>query len=99
MYNNIKKIRSSGILEHLITQLRQPLAIFIFGSYAKSENTRKSDIDLFIITNTKQPIDTQHFEKKLHAPIQLFVHTPAEVEQLKQKNPHLINNVLNGIRL
>lgn len=98
-YENIRLIRESRLLEHLIIKLQYPLAIFLFGSYAKAENRIGSDIDLFIITRTKKKIDTKIYEKKLNAPIQLFIYTPKEVHKLKKTNPHLLNNILNGVRL
>lgn len=92
---NIRRIRESGLLEHLESQLH-PLAIFLFGSHAKAENQKGSDIDLFVLARTKKAIDTERFAKFLKAPVQLFMHAP---EELKGINPHLLNNIINGIRL
>lgn len=97
--NNITRIRSSGLIEELMSKLQQPLAIYLFGSYAKAENRKGSDIDLFIITRAKKQINLEKHEKQLGASIQLFVHTPEEIERIKLKNPNLLNNVLNGIKL
>ena len=96
---NIQHIRNSGVIEHLKSQLQQPLAIFLFGSFAKAENRKGSDIDLFVITRNKKKIDLANYEKRLNAPIQLFIHTPEEVEKMKTTEKNLLNNILNGIRL
>ncbi len=96
---SIQKIRASGILTYLDGALGIPIAVFLFGSYAKAENRPGSDIDLFVMTRTKRQIDVSAFEKKLKAPIQLFVHTPEEIDTLKTKNPHLLNNMINGVKL
>ncbi|MBI4163447.1 MAG: nucleotidyltransferase domain-containing protein, partial [Candidatus Aenigmarchaeota archaeon] len=49
VYYNIKKIRSSGLIGFIEKELNYPEAIILFGSYSKGENTKKSDIDLFIL--------------------------------------------------
>ncbi len=95
---NLENIVRSGILEFLNEQLAFP-TIILFGSYAKAENHEKSDLDLFIIAETKKKLDLSAFERKLSTEIQLFVHTPTEFNQLKKKSPELINNVINGYKL
>ncbi len=97
-YFNIKKIYSSGLIDFLNEKLDYP-AIILFGSYAKAENHKGSDIDLFIVTSTKKRIDLSNYEKKLGAEIQLFVHTRKEFKKLIKTNPELINNVINGYKL
>ena len=98
-YDTIQRIRNSGLLAYLQSELQQPEAIFLFGSYAKAENTSQSDIDIFIVSRAKKKIHLEAYEKKLHAPIQLFIHAPEEIKEIKKTNPHLLNNVLNGVRL
>ncbi len=96
-FYNISKIKDSGLIDFLVREFHEP-TIFLFGSYAKAENSKKSDIDLFVISNTKKSVNLADFEKKL-SPIQLMVHDPSEIHKLMKTNPHLLNNVLNGIRL
>ncbi len=97
-YMNVKNLYESGLIDFLNEQYAYP-AIILFGSYAKAENTKKSDIDLFIITDVKQKADISSFYAKLDAEIQTFVHTKQEFQKLKKTNPELINNVLNGVKL
>ncbi|MBU2560726.1 MAG: nucleotidyltransferase domain-containing protein [Nanoarchaeota archaeon] len=92
---NIEKIHKSGIIKHLEEQLSYP-AIILFGSYAKAENHKSSDIDLFIVTEAKKEPDLAAFERRLGAPIQLFIHNKKELKRLVNTNPELMNNVLNG---
>lgn len=99
LFLNIKQIRDSGLIEFLQIELRQPTAIFLFGSYAKAENHKDSDIDLFVLTRTKRDLDVFAFEKKLDAKIQLFVFTSEDIVTLKKRNPHLLNNIINGFKL
>lgn len=99
LYRNIRRIRLSGLIGFLEKELQHPLAIFLFGSYAKAENRKGSDLDIFVLSNKKKQLNIEQYEKSIGAPIQLFVHSPQEVVLLKNKNPNLLNNIANGVRL
>ncbi|MBI4021282.1 MAG: nucleotidyltransferase domain-containing protein [Candidatus Aenigmarchaeota archaeon] len=99
IYRNIRRIRASGLLQHLEDALNYPEAVILFGSYAKGENAARSDIDLFILSESGKRLDLDAFERKLGASIQVFMHTRQELEILKVKNKELLNNILNGIVL
>ena len=99
LFHNIRKIKESGLLDYLNEELNHPPTIILFGSFAKSENIKKSDIDLFIITSTKKEINLKEFEKKLGHEIQLFLHSTKEIEEMKQKKEPLLNSIINGIVL
>ena len=74
LFHNLEKIRKSHIIEFL-TQIYNPEAIVLFGSFAKSENISTSDIDLVLITPVKKEINLEKYEKILQHKIQLFVHS------------------------
>ena len=99
VYRNIQNIRNSGLVRHIEEELGYPEAVILFGSYAKGENTMRSDVDLFILSEEKKKLELSSFERKLQAPIQLFIHTRREVEDMKTRNKELLNNILNGILL
>ena len=91
---NVKMLYESGLIEYLINELSNPI-IIVFGSYSKGDDNENSDIDLYIQTPSKKEIKLGRFEKLLKRKIQLFIHS-----NLKQiKNPHLMNNIINGIPL
>ena len=91
---NIKKIYASELIEYLRQELSNP-SIVLFGSFAKGEDTEESDIDLYVETPSKKKIILEKFEKLLKRKIQVFHH-----KNLKEfSNPHLANNILNGITL
>ena len=98
-FYNIKTIKKSGLIDYFNKELHFPEAIILFGSYAKAENDKNSDIDLFIISNTKKELNLEKFRKILQREIQIFLHTPKEFIDLQKESKHLINNVLNGIIL
>ena len=95
---NLELIKSSGLVGFLVEEF-EPEAVILFGSFAKAENNKKSDIDLLIVSGRKKEINLDKFEEKLGHKIQLFVHSKAEIEKVKEKNPELVNNWINGIKL
>ena len=58
---NIINLKESGIIEELENKLT-PDAIIVFGSYAKGEDTEKSDVDIFLAAKEKN-IDLKKYEK------------------------------------
>ncbi len=97
---NIIYIIKSELVEHINEELNFPEAIILFGSFAKAENIKgESDVDLFILSESKKQLDLKKYEKYLNAEIQTFVKTKKEFEIMKKKNKDLINNIINGIRL
>ena len=51
----IKRLYSSGLVDEI--KKTHPEAIVLFGSVARGEFTEKSDIDLFVITESKSRIN------------------------------------------
>ncbi|MBS3065772.1 nucleotidyltransferase domain-containing protein [Candidatus Pacearchaeota archaeon] len=91
---NISQLYKSGLIEYIKVELSNP-AIVVFGSFAKGEDTEESDIDLYIETPSKKQLALERFEKLLKRKIQIFQH-----KNLKNiSNPHLANNIINGITL
>ena len=65
--------------------------IILFGSLSKVENTKDSDIDLFVDIPRKN-IDLKNIEKKLNRKVELHFR-----ESLK--NPNLKKNIESGLRI
>lgn len=91
-YFYINKLYESGLVDYLIAEQR-PSAIILFGSFAKGEYVKESDIDIFVESTKKAP-GVQKFEKKLEHEIQLFV--KADINELPDE---LLNNIINGKKL
>ena len=96
-YKNKKKIYAletfyeTGFLKHLETL--QAKTIVIFGSFARADWHTKSDIDIFIIGNDDN-LEKGKYENILKRDIQLF--TFKNSKEIKNINPNLINNIVNG---
>lgn len=95
-YYALQKIKSSGLLDHLISTFQQPYAIYLFGSYAKAEFTLTSDIDIFVLSAVNKEPELKSFEKKLGTTIQVISCSQEDVRALAKKNPDLLNNIVNG---
>lgn len=95
VFYNIRKIKDSKLLEELNRFYLKPTIVF-FGSGAFGLDTKESDFDLLIISEKNQEFpESKKFEEKINRKIQIFL----VKNTTDLKNPHLINNVLNGITL
>lgn len=98
LFYNLEKLRKSNLIEQLETDYDYP-TIILFGSYSTATDDKNSDIDLFILTEIKKEKDYSSFETKLNRKISTHLYTKEKFNLLKNKNPELINNILNGITL
>ncbi len=96
---NLSSLYRSGLIDYLEKEFNHPTAIILFGSFAKAENTNKSDVDILIITPSKKDINLKDFEKKIGNPIQLHLYSDKDIDFMKIKNIELLNNFINGIIL
>jgi predicted nucleotidyltransferase len=91
---NLYSLYSSGLINDLTEFYNTPECIVLFGSYAKGEDTGKSDIDIAIVTDTEKMPDLQNYEKKLNREISIHL-----IGNLKKADASFINSLANGIVL
>ncbi len=91
--HNLLKIYESGMVDFLSDFYETPDAIIIFGSFAKGEDTEKSDIDIAVVSSIKKQCDLSKYEKKLGKAISLHV------VRLKELEKEFVLNLANGIVL
>lgn len=96
IFYNIEKLQKSGLIEYLQEQLNFPEAVILYGSFAKGENIKKSDIDILAVSILKKEVNLERFEKILSHKIHLFIHSKNEIEKMKEKNKELLNSFING---
>ena len=89
--DSLERIFESGLIEAL--ESLNPTCIILFGSFAKAEYDKNSDIDIFMQTN-KQDIDLTNFEKKLKHKINILFEP--DINKLSRE---LLNNIINGVKL
>ena len=95
---NKNKIIESGLLKFLVQKFNIPV-IIVFGSYARGEDNKNSDIDFFILSEIKTNVTLDKYEKLLKRRIQVHNFNKKQFNELKKKNPELINSIINGIVL
>ena len=98
IYHSKKKLYSlnqlyeSGLINYLMSLSDVKTAI-IFGSIAKGDWYKDSDIDIFIFGNPKK-IEKHKFELKLKRDIELHIFESRQ--EIKEIKSGLIKNVING---
>jgi len=73
--------------------------VILYGSCAKGENLKDSDIDLFILSREPQRIKDLIYKSPLRRKIQYIVNTPQQLAKLKKDNPVFIKEISNGINV
>src|SRR3989344_2526126 len=91
----LRILEESGLFETLNTCKGIKTAI-LFGSFARGDWNKSSDIDLFIYGDDKE-FNQGFFEKKLGREIQVFSYD--QPSKIKELDPSLIPNILKGISL
>ncbi|MDD4878340.1 MAG: nucleotidyltransferase domain-containing protein [Candidatus Nanoarchaeia archaeon] len=88
----IEQVFKSGLAEHLLS-LKDAKSVILFGSFARGDWHKDSDIDIFIYGKSKG-FDKSKYELKLKRQIELHLfENKAELNQVKSG---MLKNVLNG---
>lgn len=87
-----QKLTKKGFIRYLLS-LKNVESVILFGSFARSDWYKQSDIDLFIYGKNKK-IDIAKYEKRLNRNIQLF--TCNNKNELKKMGAPLLRNILQG---
>lgn len=88
---NLKMLYESGLINFLDDQL-PGATIVLFGSYARGDDLRSSDIDLAIMGRKEKELALSKFEKLLDRKILLNFYS-----SLKEIHKELRENICNGI--
>jgi len=88
----LTKLYQSGMIKDLIS-LGKAKTIILFGSIARGDWYKDSDIDIFIY-GTSKGFEKIKYELELHRDIEL--HVFETINEIKKVKSGLINNVING---
>lgn len=90
---DLARIYWGNELKELIDYLNKfsPKAIILFGSLAKLENKKDSDIDVVLLGVSNKNLNLEKFEMKLKREIQIF-----QYPSLAKVNKQLKLNMING---
>ena len=91
---NFYALYSCGLISKIADFYNAPEAIILFGSYAKGEDTKESDIDLAIVSTRKGLPSLSAHELTLKRKISIHV-----IECIKTSEKEFINTLANGVVL
>ena len=92
----LQQLAEGGLFEY-ISSLDGVKTAIVFGSFARGDWNKSSDIDIFIFGDTKS-FDKKTFENRLGHEIQLFIfEDPKEVKH--ELDPGLIPNIVKGFNV
>lgn len=99
----VKQYRTACLLNKLsdfISDVKKvSIEVILFGSGARGEYDRNSDIDIFIMTNRKEDaLDLIKFYQKKYL-IKAIIKTPNEWQELEIKEPEFYGEINRGIKL
>lgn len=99
----VKQHRAAHLLDKLGKFIRDikkvSIEAILFGSGARGEYAKDSDIDIFILTHDKNAAhETIGFYRKKY-PIKAVIKTPNEWQELETKEPEFYGEVKRGIKL
>jgi len=90
---NLYALYSSGLIS-VLEDYYSPRCVVLFGSYARGEDTGKSDIDVAVVTEKEDVPALDRLEKRLNRKISLNL-----VKDVKKEDDNFINSLANGIVL
>jgi len=97
---NIKKIMDSKIIQHLVENIPALASVILFGSVAKGEDDKKSDIDLLIIGQKPKIINLSKFESLLKREIKPIIMKWSDwKEKSKKDKAFYLDVITSGIVL
>lgn len=84
-----------------------PQKVILFGSVARGEAKKNSDLDLFIIKKTKKRFTERSYEVvdrylssiDYHFPVDVVIYTPSEFEKAKKENRIFLEKILREGRI
>lgn len=92
----IKLTKNIEFTQLLVKKLLPAISIILYGSFAKGENSKKSDIDICVITNKKVNYTIQNFKGY---DLQIISMSPAKWKENKKSNPAYAKEIAQGILL
>ncbi len=89
-------LKESGLFEYILSSPEIKTAI-LFGSFARGDWGKSSDVDIFIYGQDTE-MDKGKFELKLHRELQVF--SFKSVPEVKKKvSPNLLSNIAKGFNI
>ena len=91
-----------GKIGEVLEQLKKmkPKALILFGSAARGEMKKDSDVDVLMIKETKKKFHDRivdvHIRLETNIPTDVIVLTPQEIKYIKRRNEFFADIISNG---
>lgn len=96
---NLSWLEKNSIVESLVESVPGTSSIVLYGSYAKGENDRHSDLDLLIISSAKE-VRTSDLGKKLGIDVNIMNFSKTSwTKQAKSNRAYYLDIITEGIVL
>jgi predicted nucleotidyltransferase len=96
----LKILKVIMFLDPLLKKIRnKSQKIILYGSSSRGENTKDSDIDLFVVTNSLQEVEKIVRNSSKGKIIQLIVRTPLKYIEMEKTDPIFYAEIERGIVL
>jgi len=100
LIKQLKVLKVIMFLEPLLKRMRnKSQKIILYGSSSRGENTKDSDIDLFVVTNAFQEIEKIIKNSSKGKIIQLIARTPLKYIEMEKTDPIFYAEIERGIVL
>jgi len=96
---NLSWLREKNTVDFILKQMKSVSSIVLFGSFAKGENDKESDVDILTISLSKNK-PTSKLAKHLGSDVNLVDFTPAQwSNQAKTNKAFYLDVITDGILL
>ena len=96
----LKVLKNIELLNPLVKKIKElSERIILFGSSARGEDTPKSDIDLFVLTNNPKEIEEILKKYKPLKRLQLIIRTPVAFAKMEKRESVFFEEVSRGVTL
>ena len=96
---NLSWLQEKNLVEFITSKMKSVTSIMLFGSFAKGENDENSDIDIVIISQSKDK-PTAELTNLLNKDVNLLNFTPAQWSNQSKKNrAFYLDVIVDGVLL
>lgn len=96
----LKVLKNIEFLNPLVNKVKGlSKKIILFGSSARGGDLPKSDIDLFVLTNSSKEVKEALKKYKLTRGLQLIIRAPVAFAEMQKKEPVFFEEISRGITL
>ncbi len=96
----LKVLKTVISLSNLIKKVKhQAKKVILYGSTSRGEDTKDSDIDLFVVTNMPEGVEKVLEKQAIGKRIQLTMRTPLKYVEMETTDPTFYKEIERGIVL